>query len=179
MRNPPMIIPSGGIQNLTPRLMNIGTFDPSDDPIATSYLGTPIYSNIIFEADPDTPENADLRLDTVLFEVNMPRIVVMTPISGRNGTVKEYISNGDYQILISGMIVSQYPNVFPKEEITALRNLVELPKSLAVASSFLQIFSVHNIVVLESRFSEVMGSRNQIAFTLNCVSDQPIEVREL
>lgn len=173
-----MIIPVVGLQNIARFLPEIAG-DPSDAPISTTYLGTPVYSNLIFEADPDTPENASLTIDTVLMEVDIIKNVVMTPISGRKGTVKEYISLGDYEILIQGAIVSPYPNVFPKDDVTALRNLLELPKALAIASGFLQIFSVHNIVVLHAKISEKMGSRNEVPFFINAVSDEPIELREL
>lgn len=174
----PMIIPAGGIQNAA-RFAPTIPAEPSDDAIRHSYLGTPIYANLIFEADEDTPENAPLVLDTVLMEVNIPKNVVLTPISGRDGTVKEYINRSDYEITIHGIIVSPYANVFPKEEVTALRNLLDLPKALAVSSSFLQIFSVHSIVVMFARVGERMGSRNEVPFTINALEDKPIELREI
>lgn len=178
MRKIPLILPSGGIQNVARFLPNIPG-EPSDDPIGTSYLGTPVYSNLIFEADADTPENRAMVIDTVLMEVDIIKNVVMTPIAGRDGTVKEYINRGDYEITIQGVISSPMANVFPKDDVTALRNLLDLPKSLAVSSSFLQIFSIHSIVVLHAKIAEQMGTRNEVAFFINAVSDEPIELREI
>lgn len=172
-----MIIPPGGLQNITRFLPNLPG-EQADDPIGTTYLGTPVYSNLIFEANSDTPENRALVLDTVLMEVDIIKNVVMTQIPGRDGTVKEYINRGDYEILIQGVIVSPYARVFPKDEVTALRNLLDLPTSLSVSSSFLQIFSVHNIVVLHAKVAEKMGSRNEVPFFINAVSDEPIELKE-
>jgi len=177
-REPPFIIPAGGIQNVARFLPSLPA-DPTDDTIATSYLGTPIYANLIFNADPDTPENADLVLDTVLMQVDIPKNVIMTPISGRDGTVKEYINRGDYEIMIEGKIVSPFPYVYPKDLAIALNNLLNLPKSLEVSSSFLQIFSIHNIVVLRARIMEQYATRNEIPFLITAVSDDPIELREL
>src|SRR6188768_455318 len=113
------------------------TPEPTDDQIAQSYLGTPVYSNLEFlkvsgtsrdnSLDVNGQDNGAevmLRVDTVIIEVMQTKNIVITPIQGQvtggqneNGklkifsTVKEYISGGDYMINISGMIVSQYPNV--------------------------------------------------------------------
>lgn len=152
--------------------------EPADEPIGQSYLGTPIMSNLVFLASPDTPENQDLMINTVLFEVDIIKNVVMTPISGRDGTVKEYINRDDYQILIQGMIVSEFSNVFPRDEVTALSNLLNVNKSLAIASEFLQVFPIHNIVVLHAKIAQQMGYRNQVPFFINAVSDVPIELKE-
>ena len=157
---------------------NIPDTEVRDEPIGQSYLGTPILSNLVFLADPDTPENRDLVINTVLFEVDIVKNVIMTPISGRDGTVKEYINRDDYQILIQGMIVSEDGENFPREDVTALRNLMDLPKSLAVASEFLQVFSIHNIVILHCKVAQQMGYRNQVPFFINAVSDVPIELKE-
>lgn len=157
---------------------NIPDSEPRDQPIATSYLGTPILSNLVFMADADTPENQDLVINTVLFEVDIVKNVVMTPLTGRDGTVKEYINRDDYQILIQGMIVSEYAEVFPRDEVTALNNLFNLPKSLAIASEFLQIFPIHNIVILHAKIAQQMGYRNQVPFFITAVSDVPIELKE-
>jgi hypothetical protein len=182
--NPPlMILPSGGLQNVS-RFFPPLPGEQIDPIIGVTYLGTPVYSNLIFNSrpNPNTQEpNArtpDLVLDTVLMEVNMEKNVVRTPIQGRNGTVKEYISMGDYEIFIQGVIVSPEAQVVPKDTVNALRDLLELPSSLEVSSDFLQIFSVHNIVVLGYNIGQIMGSHNQIGFSIRAVSDQPIEVRE-
>lgn len=174
----PFIIPAGGIQNVTRFIPQI-TEDPSDDPIGQTYLGTPVYANLIFEADPDTAENAPLVLDTVLMAVDIVKNLVITPIAGRDDSVIEYINRGNYEVMIQGLIVSEFPNVFPRDQVTALRNLLDLPKSIAVSSSFLQIFSIHNLAILHARVEERMGSRNEVGFSINAISDKPIELREL
>ena len=153
------------------------TPDPSDNAIKTSYLGTPIYSNLIFDAEPDTPENESLEFDTVLMEVSMSKNIVKTPIQGRNGTVKEYISDGDYLVAIRGEIVSEYPNVYPKDIVNALINLCQVKHQLAVSSFFLQLFSVSSIVIERYTISEKLGSRNSVPFSIEAYSDEPIELQ--
>ncbi len=176
MRDLPIILPPGGIQNVS-RFIPELPGEPMDTQIATSYLGTPIYSNLVFSGNGFF--NSSLVFDTVLFDVNQEKNIVRTSVQGRKGTVKEYISLGDYMITINGLIVSPYANEAPKKEVNSLRELLELSESLEVSSDFLQLFSIHNIAVEGYTFSEVMGSRNQVAFTIRALSDDPIEVREI
>lgn len=163
------------------------TPDPEDAPIATSMLGTPVYSNLIFLADgsgvgnpttldPDAGKT-DLRIDTVLITVNMAKNIVKTPIQGRDGTVKEYISDGDYIINVVGAIVSPYSLVYPREEVDLLIRYCQAKQSLAVSSFFLDLFGITNAVIDDYKFSEKLGTRNEQPFELSMSSDQPIEFK--
>lgn len=171
----PLIIPAGGLQNIS-RFVPPVVPEESDTPIATTYLGTPVYSNIIFSGNGVTEQ---INLETVMIEVVQEKHIIKTPIQGRKGTVKDYISLGDYQITIRGLIVSPFANVMPKAEIEAFRELLELDESLEIASEFLQMFSVHNIAVERFSFGQMEGYRNQVPFMISAVSDEPIEVREI
>jgi hypothetical protein len=151
--------------------------EPSDTIIAQSILGTPVYSNLVFNADPDTPENTNIELNDVLLNVNQPRNIIVTPIAGRNGTVKEYISDGDYVISVRGVIVSQYKDVYPVEQITALKNLFVLKKAIAVSSLFLLNFEITEVVVQEWNINEIQGSRNMAELDMTMLSDTPIEIQ--
>lgn len=167
----------------------IKRYDAGEDPVdtydMTSYLGTPVWSNLIFSSDgvdignPTTidPNNGkkDLRIDTVLFDVELPKIIVKTEVFGRNGTVKEFISQGDYMIGIKGMIVSPYPNQFPADDFDLLVKYCELETQVPVISQFLDRFGITSIVIMRGRYFEIMGYRNQIGFEIEAVSDSPLE----
>jgi hypothetical protein len=159
--------------------------DPFDEPIATSYLGTPVYSNLIFLPDdvavgnPTTvdPNNGkqQLRIDTVLFTIDMQKNIKKTTVQGRDGTVKEYISDGDYMINIKGAIVSPYPLVFPKDDVNLLIKYCKLKTQVPVVSAFLDLFEISDVVIDTYSFAEKLGSRNELGFELNCLSDRPID----
>lgn len=174
---------------LTYRLVPHYNIDPEpfDENEFVSQLGTYVYSNLEFLKVSGTSldnslgvgeqkGNSDvfLRIDTVLFNVTGSKNIIKTPIVGRRGTVKEYISMGDYQITAEGAIVSQYPNVFPQDEVRLLVELLELGKALPVASKFLDLFGITSIVVdPDFQISEKMGSRNEVPFRFNAISDFP------
>lgn len=176
--------------------------EPSDEPQSRSMLGTPVYSNLMFLKTSGTSldnsldingqsANGDviLKIDTVLFTVVGTKNVIKTPIAGRTqtstnsdgtkkkslgGTVKEYVSMGDYQINVKGSIISQFPNQYPEDEVRLFIELLELPKALPIVSKFLDLFGITSFVIdPEYTISEKMGSRNEVPFEFNAVSDFP------
>jgi hypothetical protein len=155
-----------------------------DAPLAdhSSLLGTPVWGNLGFEkgsyinhAEQEIEYNG-LTIDTVLFEITIPKTIVKTDIQGLPGSVKEYISRGDYQISIKGALVSQEKNVFPLFELNRLRQIVEVEDSVKVTSDLLHYFGIFNIVIENATFSEVEGMRNTVSFSIDAVSDEPIEL---
>lgn len=186
---PRQIITQGSTFNLT----GIANFlpniepEPSDKEDSTSYLGTPIYSSLIFKAisgkdlnnlAPDVRDvvSQPLELTEILLTINQSKNIKRTALNGRNGTVKEYISDGDYSITIEGKIVSEYANVFPKQEESELNAFFSVPQSLEIASNHLSIFGITNIVINDFSFHEMEGFRNQIAFRVLAWSDTEFKI---
>lgn len=162
--------------------------EQSDDPQDYSYLGTPVYSNLQFlkvsgtsfdnslnvGAQVNNNSEVMLRIDTVLLDVTRTRNIKKTDIQGRDGSIKEYISNGDYVINVKGAIVSDFPNLYPEQEVKLLSELLSLNKAIPVASKFLDMFGISNLVVdPEWSISERLGSRNEVPFEFNAISDFP------
>jgi len=83
----------------------------------TSWLGTPIFADLRFPDD-------ELILESVLIEVRQTKNIQRTPVQGRNGTVKEYIADGDYDITIRGVITTPRINSYPLDEVRALVSIL-------------------------------------------------------
>lgn len=157
-----------------------------DIPIGITYLGTPIFSSLIFGAvkvldNPDTPAAEaeiipQIDLITVLLSINKRKNVVMTEVQGRVGTVKEYISDGDYQIRVSGALVEPTGISAPRNEAILLDRHLSLGQSLEVSGKFLDLFNINSVVILDYDIAEIIGMRGQFNFTINMISDTPIEL---
>lgn len=152
------------------------------DPKQYSQLGNPIYSNLEFPKKTykwkDNEYNFDgLRIDTVLLTVNQSKNIVKTEIQGRNGTVKEYISDGDYSITVAGTIVSPDAKSYPRESINLLKTVLDIPLSLEVTAEFLNIWNISNVVVESYSFPQQQGTRNTQPFQITMLSDEPIELQ--
>lgn len=137
-----------------------------------SYLGTPVFGEVVLKYE---PLNLQLELQTVLSEVSMTKNIVKTSVEGVDGTNKEYISDGDYEVTIRGAIVAE-DNFFPEDEVKLLHQLCLVKDSLIVESEFLQLLDIYNLVIESYSFPEEEGYLNMQFFELQCVSDKPIEL---
>jgi hypothetical protein len=185
------------VKNVANRFIKPVFFKVDEDKVAIeqgafpdkkSWLGTPSYDIVRIPAFSYVDNNgqtvnigSEIDFETVLIEVNQTRNIVTTAVQGRNGTVKEYISDGDYQISISGKITSQYNNVAPFESDIAYINsvfaMLKANVAIPVASNFLDMFQINSMVVLDYRLAQNEGARNTIDFSMNCLSDEPFEIK--
>jgi len=170
-----------------------------DTPIDVSYLGTPIYDNITFGSLQDKTANnylditgkkqtfTPLRLNEVLIDASMTKNVSSSVVRGRNGTIKQYISRGDFSILISGKISGQYDeitgkwsssrklkgNYFPEKEMQILVEIGNAGYAIPISSSYLNnICGVDSIVITDYRLTQTEGGRYSQNFEINCLSDK-------
>lgn len=184
-------------KNASNRFIKPVFFKVDDDKMATeqgaisdkqSWLGTPVYDLLRIPAFSYTDNNgqqvnigAAIDFETVLLEVSQTKNIVTTAVQGRNGTVKEYISEGDYQISITGVISSKFNNVAPFEsDITYVNSVFAMLKAnvaIPVACNFLDMFQINSMVVLDYKFNQIEGARNTIGFSMNCLSDEPYEIK--
>jgi len=137
-------------------------------PVGVSNLGTIVLSNLIIEG---------LTINEVLISVSNDKNIVTTDIAGRNGTIKEYINRGDYEININGFLVANFGNFFPVSKVRELRRICELEREITVSSAFLNHFNITTVVVDDWSIAEEGGTHNSIPFSLSLLSETPIEIR--
>lgn len=180
----------------TPKQYKFQTRDEQAPYIGSkSMLGTYVISNLEFPGGTYKDLNDNeisfpaIRFDTVLMGVTQERIIVKTKVAGANGTVKQYISEGDFDITATGRInsitvddgegnltVTDPGNVIPEEEIRRIFNTFMVPESIKVVSDFLELFNVSTVVVDKYDIQEIEGSVNEFSFTIKMSSDTPIEL---
>lgn len=195
------IIRGFALQSLQSKFFKVGT-QPSDTPHTSDQVppdmtfGLPVFSSLEFEWGAfqyyDSEEKkikaltfAPLRIDTVLITVSMTKNIVTTAIQGRSGTVKEYASDGDYQIDIKGVLTGIGQNEYPAAEVELLNRLLTVPDTLKVTSEFLSRFvnaapkkieGISEIVVESFDFPQSEGFHNVQLFHIKAISDTPIEL---
>lgn len=153
------------------------------DPVLyKSVIGTPVFCNLEIQGGFWTDAGGvqhdwdDLVYDTVLITVDQPKNIVKTPIQGRNGTVKEYISDGDYSVNIRLIIIGQN-GVMPLQEISDLKKVLDAPVAISVNSRYLQNLGVDNLVVEGYNIPQIEGGYSIQPVEIRCLSDQPIELK--
>lgn len=120
-----------------------------------------------------------LIMNDAVVALSRRRNVVTTSMVGMNGTVKEYINDGDYQLNImvgvqalkDGVIVDEYP----KEGIQKLREYFDETKAIDVRSGFLRLFDINSIVITEFAVVQATESNYQ-PISITALSDTDYNV---
>lgn len=151
--------------------------------IKASMFGLPVWDIVTLVANPYTTNDgtvittkSQLQLQIALCEVSNIRNIVKTTIAGRNGTIKEYMSDGDYSVSIKGSLCSEYSNMPPTELLYELKTIIEHPEAIQVYSNFLDYFDITYLVIEEPIVRQREGTRNVVDFELKCVSDLPFKL---
>ncbi|MDY3337789.1 DUF6046 domain-containing protein [Riemerella anatipestifer] len=137
--------------------------------------------------------NDEFIFNEVVMSVTQERNIVTTPLQGRDGTIKEFISNGDYVITVDAGVMEgqkqvdneddevsfQIPgNTYPNAELERLRKILTLPKAIEVHSEFLKIFGITSAVV--KSFSLVQETHsNRQSIQIQMLSDTPYEIKTI
>ena len=115
--------------------------------------------------------------DTSLIEINQTKNIVKTVIAGTNGSVKEYMSEGDFIINLKGVIVGDVANQRP--DVTRLNSLVaylKAPLSIPISCHFLEELNITSVVIESYKLGQREGARNIIDIEINMLSDSVIEL---
>ena len=170
---------------VTPEIDAYNHEDFSYLPSYKSKLGTPVMSDL--DIDPKKESGLPrIQIPTVLFTINQKKNIISTAVQGRNGTVKEYISDGDFNINVKGVLVGdngKYPklgfastSIGGVSSVDYLISLFQINKSLEVNSWFLRQFNIYNIVITDYNFPQNEGEYSVQPFEFNAISDVPFEL---
>jgi hypothetical protein len=145
-----------------------------------SYFGNLVYGKLqlrLRSSDGDAftkvpaGQNA-LILENAIVDLNIPKTIVKTPITGRDGTVKEYIQDGDVEVTVSGVLVSEKGSTArPMAAIDALRSVAKLRRALTIDHILLERIGVEALVI-ESLSLPAHQYMNAQTFVLRCLSDE-------
>jgi len=168
-----------------------------DAPIGMSILGTPIYTDLSllgcqytdnitneivtlanerFRAGGTNASAFYMNLESIICTINQVQRIIKTEIQGRNGTIKEYIGADDMQITINGVITGKN-GVHPKEEVIRLKKWLDAPVAKGITSWWTNNLGLNNIVVENYSFPQTPGGYSYQQFTINAISDMPVELR--
>jgi hypothetical protein len=102
-------------------------------------------------------------------------IVKSTPIGGKiTGTNKEYISLGDFQINIKGIVVSDKDSKYPEDKVTILSKIAAAPVAIPVTHKLLNLLGIYSMVIETEAYPSKQGFQNIQAFEWTCLSDSDI-----
>lgn len=122
-----------------------------------------------------------LVVNDAVVTVTQEKQIVRTALVGLDGTIKEYICRGDYDISLSvgivavdssGQIVDQYP----EEGIRKVKEFLDQNKAVEVTSVFLSLFGIGRMVVTRFSLKQETASNRQTV-EVRALSDEDYVIR--
>lgn len=135
------------------------------------FEGVPIWLPLLLQND----EIGEILLENAVVDLTRTKNIVTTSVQGLDGTVKEYISNGDWQITIRG-IIAQKQYGYPKERYKQLLKFLQINKPIKVVNQWINDAEIYSIVITDYKLP-YNPHINCIIYEFNALSDKPIELK--
>jgi hypothetical protein len=154
----------------------------------TSVLGTPIIMPLTLKGGRYPVKDNQGQIQYVTFldwempaasliEINRPKVIQKTQIAGRNGSVKELISDDDFDIRLRGLIVNSDDDTPPEDGVRWFMETVAVPQAIQVECELFDWLGIDEVVVRDYSLFQVEGFQHIMAYTINLWSDEPVEVK--
>ena len=151
---------------------------------SNDYLGVPALSELHFRYQ----GNIYVLNDCVL-TVSQEKNIMQTYLQGRDSSVKEYISDGDYSISAEIGIGGDYllstnnqydvSDAYPLDELSMfIKNVLKPKQALEVSSDWLDLWGIRSVVIKSDNATQETYSNRQ-TMTLQMWSDEPYEIKLL
>ena len=134
----------------------------------------PVRNNILFKSNDSTLK---IQLVDVKINTTQNNTIVRTPLTGRRGTVKEYIQATDFAFDVAGSIISPVANAFPLSYLKSFIKLFSTERNIKVQNVLMNSFGVQKVVM--DRYTIDQQSTkyvNTINFKLSLLSDEDIDL---
>lgn len=144
-------------------------------------LGPVSWNEQLAPGESRTRTAEEMYLPIAMVEISRTKNMEMTAVEGRDGTVKEYGSHGDYMVNIKSILIGEidedgtvaetgkYPTIEKAKLIDLEAAKVEIP----VAGFAFENLGIEYLVIRSIRWVPMEGVENAQAFELDCVSDNP------
>ena len=119
-------------------------------------------------------DGTELSIPDAVVAMTRTKQIVTTQVVGMSGTVKEYISDGDFDINIA-VGIQGVANVYPEEGLRELRKFLEVDKPISVQSAFFDLFEVNRVVIKSYSLTQGTESNYQ-ELTISALSDNEYNV---
>ena len=146
---------------------------PITDP--TDWLGAYTICPLLLRLE----DGAELSIPDAVVAMTRTKQIVTTQVVGMVGTVKEYISDGDFDINIAvgiqGVEDGKIANVYPEEGLRELRKFLEVDKPISVQSAFFDLFEINRLVIKSYSLTQGTESNYQ-ELSISALSDNEYNV---
>ncbi|MBI9055524.1 MAG: hypothetical protein JEY96_17000 [Bacteroidales bacterium] len=150
------------------------SLDGSKSPYKTS--AGDVARNVLMLSTID--DSLQIQLIDVGIKASQANTIKQTPLTGRKGTIKEYIQAMDHNVVVKGNLISGTAGAFPFDMLHALVRILKEPAALKVANKYLEAFDISKLVLRTADYDQsAQKYMNVLPFSLNFVSDEDYELQ--
>lgn len=122
-------------------------------------------------------KDIQLVFSDINIQVSARNTIVETPLTGRRGSIKEYIQAEDYDVKIKGNLISGKQNAFPFYQLQSLVRLLRQTDTFKVKNKYLEAFDIYEMALKRANFNQDKAKyMNVLPFELNFISDERYEL---
>lgn len=137
------------------------------------FAGVPIYMPLVLEAFDSSVE--DYLLESAIVSVTRQRKIITTELQGRDSDVFEFISNGNFEISVTGLICQ--PQVgYPKKLVSEFNRYVTEKKAIKVIHEALNNLGIFELVITDYSLPATPFINGQ-QYSFNAASHVPLELQ--
>jgi len=175
-----------------------------------SYLGTPMVDPFLFasgryfdiddfeQKEEDAIQYDGMYMPATVITIRQEKNIIKTPIAGRDGTVKEYISRGDYVVSGQGYISTQLnhtlldgdgnevnptsgsgPRLSVRDQLQRLKAISDAKATINVFSNMLSFFDIKSVVLTKFEVRQMEGFEDMMEISFEALSDVDIGFEEI
>lgn len=138
-----------------------------------SHFGLPIYMPLLFEKLNTGSE--DYILESAVLKISRSKEIVVTKVQGRDSTIKEFISNGDWEVSVTGLIANKGVG-YPKREVKQFAEYLKAKRPLKIIHEKLNMLGIHELVITAYDLPE-SDFMNIQPYSFTALSETAIELR--
>lgn len=146
-------------------------------PKGVSPLGTLLFQEVRFPAGTYTNPAGDvlnysaLILNHCKLSFFQEKIITAKNVNGLNGSIKQFISQSDTAIQLTGRLVSGLQLLYPKDKVIQLSDIFQVNASLPIFNTFLNNnLNIRNVVIKSIGWGEAQDYRD-VPISIGMVSD--------
>jgi len=138
----------------------------------SSFLsGMPLFQPLKLNAQEGIEE---LVLESAVTEWDRSKNIVSTNNQGLDGSVDEFINNGDYMINVAGILC--YPGArYPLDQVLHFHKFMDLKKAVKITHEALNALGIYEIVMLSHKCNKTSHINCQ-SYSFTAKQSKPIEL---
>lgn len=114
--------------------------------------------------------------EATMFSFRRAKNITRTNVLGSNGTVKEIYGFDDWQIDVRGLCLTT-PQQTAMQQLEQLLEWEKIADSIRVKGTLFNKLSIYRVAISEMSWNVVQGKPEAIAYTMQLISDDPMELQ--